>query len=61
MDPRYTAAAERYCRALAEVIRPWQITQGGPIIMLQVENDTEVTPTIAVTWPGCTISGGSSA
>jgi beta-galactosidase len=39
MDPRYTAAAERYCKALARVIRPWQVTQGGPIILLQVENE----------------------
>ena len=39
LDPRYTAAAERYCRALAKVIRPWQITEGGPIVLLQVENE----------------------
>jgi beta-galactosidase len=39
MDPRYTAAAERYCRALARVLRPLQVTEGGPIIMLQVENE----------------------
>ena len=37
--PHYTAAVERYCHALAKVIRPWQITQGGPIILLQVENE----------------------
>ena len=39
MDSRYTAAAERYCRALAKVIRPWQVSAGGPIILLQVENE----------------------
>ena len=39
MDPRYVEAAERYCRALAKVIRPWQVTEGGPIILLQVENE----------------------
>ncbi len=39
MDPRYTAAAERYCRALAKVIRPWQLSAGGAIILLQVENE----------------------
>jgi hypothetical protein len=39
MDPRYVKAAERYCRALATVIRPWQVTEGGPIILLQVENE----------------------
>ncbi len=39
MDPRYTAAAERYCLELAKIIRPWQISNGGPIILLQVENE----------------------
>ena len=39
MDSRYTAAAERYCKALARVIRPLQVTEGGPIILLQVENE----------------------
>ena len=39
MDPRYTAAAERYIRALAKVIKPWQVSKGGPIVMLQVENE----------------------
>jgi beta-galactosidase len=39
LDPRYTKAAERYCRALAKVIYPWQITEGGPILMVQVENE----------------------
>ena len=39
MDARYVEAAERYCRALAKVIRPWQVTAGGPIILLQVENE----------------------
>lgn len=39
MDPRYTAAAERYIKALAKVIRPWQVSEGGPLILLQVENE----------------------
>jgi len=26
LDPHYTAAVERYCRALAKVIHPWQVT-----------------------------------
>jgi beta-galactosidase GanA len=39
MDPRYTKAAEHYCKALARVIQPWQVTEGGPIILLQVENE----------------------
>ena len=39
MDPRYMAAAERYIAKLAEVIKPFLITRGGPILMLQVENE----------------------
>lgn len=39
MDPRYIAAAERYIAAMADVIREYQIQKGGPIIMLQVENE----------------------
>jgi beta-galactosidase len=39
MDPRYMAAAERYINRLAEEIRPYLITKGGPIIMLQIENE----------------------
>ena len=33
------AAVERYLRALAAIIRPYQINSGGPIIMLQIENE----------------------
>jgi beta-galactosidase len=39
MDPRYMAAAERYIAKLAEEIRPWLITNGGPLLMLQIENE----------------------
>ncbi len=39
MDPRYMAAAERYITRLAEEIRPFQITRGGPLIMIQIENE----------------------
>jgi len=39
MDTRYMAAVERYLRALAAVIRPYQITNGGPILMVQIENE----------------------
>jgi beta-galactosidase len=39
MDPRYMAAAERYISAFAEVIKPLQITRGGPLLMLQIENE----------------------
>lgn len=39
MDPRYMAAAERYITKLAEEIKPFMITKGGPILMLQIENE----------------------
>lgn len=38
-DPRYLRAAERYLKQLARVIRPFQITRGGPILLLQIENE----------------------
>jgi len=39
MDPRYMAAAERYIVRLAEELRPYLITRGGPILMIQIENE----------------------
>jgi beta-galactosidase len=39
MDTRYMAAAERYITRLAEEIRPYLITRGGPILMIQIENE----------------------
>ena len=39
LDPRYMAAAERYMRALGQVVKPLQITEGGPILMVQIENE----------------------
>jgi len=39
MDPRYMAAAERYITRLSEEIRPYLITRGGPILMIQIENE----------------------
>ena len=39
MDPRYMAAAERYIAKLAEVVKPFQITNGGPLLLLQIENE----------------------
>ena len=38
-DPRYMAAAKRYLREVGRVLGPLQITQGGPILMVQVENE----------------------
>jgi len=39
MDPRYMAAAERYINRLAEEIKPYLITKGGPLLMIQIENE----------------------
>ena len=39
MDPRYMAAAEKYINRLAEEIKPFMVTKGGPILMLQIENE----------------------
>lgn len=38
-DPRYVAAAERYIARLTEEIKPYLITKGGPLLMVQVENE----------------------
>ena len=38
-DPRFLKASERYLKALGKQIAPLQITNGGPIIMVQVENE----------------------
>ncbi|NEW83380.1 MAG: beta-galactosidase [Mariniphaga sp.] len=39
MDPRYTEAVERYIKTLALQIKDLQVTKGGPIVMVQVENE----------------------
>ena len=39
MDTRYTFAVERYIKELAKIVKPYQVTKGGPIIMLQIENE----------------------
>jgi beta-galactosidase len=39
MDQRYMQSAERYISKLAAEIKSLQITFGGPVIMLQVENE----------------------
>lgn len=38
-DPRYLNAAKRYLNEVARVLGPLQITRGGPILMVQVENE----------------------
>jgi len=39
MDPRYIEAAGRYIGRLASVVRPLLVTRGGPILMVQIENE----------------------
>jgi beta-galactosidase len=38
-DPRFLAAASRYLKRLLSEVAPLQITRGGPVIMVQVENE----------------------
>lgn len=38
-DPRFLAAEKRYIQALAKVVGPRLVTHGGPILMVQVENE----------------------
>ncbi len=38
-DPRFLAAAEKYMKKLGEQLAPLQITHGGPIILVQAENE----------------------
>ncbi|HWL16341.1 MAG TPA: beta-galactosidase, partial [Opitutus sp.] len=38
-DPRFLAAAGRYLREVGRELAPLQITRGGPILMVQVENE----------------------
>ena len=39
MDPRYMQAVEKYLGKLATIIKPYQVSNGGPILMLQIENE----------------------
>jgi beta-galactosidase len=38
-DPRYLAAVHRYVQALSAQVNSLQVTHGGPILMVQVENE----------------------
>ncbi|MDE3166780.1 MAG: beta-galactosidase [Acidobacteriota bacterium] len=38
-DPRFLSAASRYMKALLAHVAPLQITHGGPVLMVQVENE----------------------
>ena len=39
MDPRFLKASERYLNQLGKEIASLQVTKGGPILMVQVENE----------------------
>ncbi len=39
LDPRYMQPVERYLTKLASIIKPLQVTHGGPVLMLQIENE----------------------
>ena len=39
MDPRYIEAVDRYIKELALQVKDLQVTKGGPILMVQVENE----------------------
>ena len=38
-DPAYLGAAEKYLGEVGRVLAPLQVTRGGPILMVQVENE----------------------
>ncbi|MES1180917.1 MAG: beta-galactosidase, partial [Verrucomicrobiota bacterium] len=38
-DEKFLAAAENYLKKLGEQLAPLQVTRGGPILMVQVENE----------------------
>ncbi|MCX6551759.1 MAG: beta-galactosidase, partial [Acidobacteria bacterium] len=39
LNPHYMQAAERYIQRLAAIVRPLLVTRGGPVVMVQVENE----------------------
>jgi hypothetical protein len=39
MDPLYMKAVERYISRLADELRPFLVTSGGPVLMIQIENE----------------------
>jgi beta-galactosidase len=39
MDPRYMEAVTRYVTRLAEEVKPLLVTHGGPVVMMQIENE----------------------
>jgi beta-galactosidase len=39
MDPRFLEASRLYLKRLGEEVAPLQVTKGGPVLMVQVENE----------------------
>ena len=39
MDPRYMKAVERYIATFSKIVHPLLVTKGGPIVMVQIENE----------------------
>ncbi|MBS1706766.1 MAG: beta-galactosidase [Armatimonadetes bacterium] len=39
MDPHYIHGAENYLSRIAKIAKPFQISEGGPILMIQLENE----------------------
>ena len=39
MDSRYVAAVERYIKQLSPLVRKYEVNNGGPILMVQLENE----------------------
>jgi len=38
-DPKFLAATQRYLRKVGEIAAPLQVAKGGPVLMVQVENE----------------------
>ncbi|WP_129339752.1 glycoside hydrolase family 35 protein [Cellulomonas endophytica] len=39
LEPRYMAAVERYLRQVYALVAPLQVDRGGPVVLVQVENE----------------------
>jgi beta-galactosidase len=39
MDPRYILAVDRYIQTLAKEVKDLQVSKGGPVLMVQIENE----------------------
>jgi len=38
-EPRFVAALSAYLRNVLDIVRPLQVTEGGPVLLVQVENE----------------------